>query len=162
MTYSPDAPLDAGDVAVLEHLARAAQEADPVPEGLVERSLFAMTLAALEAEVEVMSMTEVGTLAGAVRGDAPPVEARTITFTHDTLTVMVALSPADAGLVRIDGWLAPPAPLTVELRQPTGERTTTADGDGRFSFDLVDRGPASLLVRDADGTSPVVTPVVEL
>ncbi|WP_425955053.1 hypothetical protein [Xylanimonas sp. McL0601] len=162
MTYASDAPLDDGDVAVLERLAHAVGELDPVPDGLVERSLFAMTLAALEAEADVMTMQHVDTLAGAVRGDSAPVEARTITFTHDTLTVMVALSASDAGLVRIDGWLAPAAPLVVELRQPVGDRSTTADADGRFSFDAVDRGPASLLVRPADGGSPVVTPVIEL
>ncbi|MCL1870393.1 MAG: carboxypeptidase-like regulatory domain-containing protein [Promicromonosporaceae bacterium] len=160
MNYAPDAPIDDQDAAVLDSLARALGTLDPVPDGLIERSLFAMTLAALEGEV--MSMQEVDTLAGAIRGDTAPVEARTITFTHETLTVMVALSAADSGLVRIDGWLVPAAELVVELRQPDGDRSTTSDQDGRFSFDLVERGPASLLVRPADGGAPVVTPVVEL
>ncbi|WP_245993140.1 hypothetical protein [Xylanimonas allomyrinae] len=160
MTPAPDAPFDERDAAVLAVLGRAVALLDPVPDGLVERSLFAMTLASLEAEV--MSMRHVGTPAGAVRGDAAPVEARTITFTHDSLTVMVALSASGDGQVRIDGWLSPAAPLVVELRQPSGDRSTMADGDGRFSFDPVDRGPASLLVRPADDAAPVVTPVVEL
>lgn len=40
---------------------------------------------------------------------------------------------------------------------------TTSDGDGRFVFDAVDRGPASLVVRRADGAGGAVsTPVIEL
>ncbi len=50
-THSPDEPLDAVDLALLADLARIAEEIDPVPDGLVERSLFAITLAGLEAEV---------------------------------------------------------------------------------------------------------------
>jgi hypothetical protein len=162
VTYSPDVPLDDVDEAVLASLARALPRVDPVPTGLVERSQFAMTLAALEEEVaEVMSMASVATMAGAVRADSPPVEARTITFTHDSVTVMIALSPSDDGLVRVDGWLAPAAALVVELRQPGADLSTTADDDGRFAFPSVRRGPTSLLVRSAAG-APVTTPVVEL
>lgn len=161
--YPADAPLDDTDLAVLAGLARAAALADPAPEGLVERSLFAVTLAGLESEVaEVMALHRVETLAGAVRGEAPPAEARTITFTHDTLTVMIALSPSDDGRVRVDGWLAPAGGLPVVLRQPAGEQTTVADEDGRFSFSAVDRGPASILVRPGDDGAVVTTPVIEL
>ncbi|ACZ29654.1 hypothetical protein Xcel_0615 [Xylanimonas cellulosilytica DSM 15894] len=163
LTFPPDVPIDDIDLAVLASLARAVAATDPVPDGLVERSRFAMSLAALEQEVaEVMSMASVETLAGAVRSASAPHEARTITFTHDSVTVMIALSPSDEGGVRVDGWLAPAAPLTVVLRQPGGEVSTAADDDGRFSFAAVDRGPASLLVRpDPDGTA-VTTPVIEL
>jgi len=155
-----DEPLDERDVAVLDRLGRAVQAVDPMPEGLVERSLFAMTLARLEAEV--MDLQQIEAPVGSVRGDAPPLEARTITFTHERLTVMIALSTDDDGThVRLDGWVAPADTLVVELRQPGGERTTTADDDGRFAFTAVDRGPASLLIRLEEGTS-VTTPVVEL
>lgn len=157
-----DGPLDAHDVAVLERLGRAVQVVDPMPEGLVERSLFAMTLARLEAEA--MELQQIDAPVGSVRGDAPPLEARTITFTHERLTVMIALSPDDDGAhVRVDGWVAPADTLVVELRQPGGERTTSADADGRFAFTAVDRGPTSLVVRLADGGDvTVATPVIEL
>ncbi|MFC7879743.1 carboxypeptidase-like regulatory domain-containing protein [Isoptericola sp. NPDC057391] len=157
-----DEALDARDVAVLGRLGRAVEAVDPVPEGLVERSLFAMTLARLEAEV--MELQQIEAPVGSVRGDAPPLEARTITFTHERLTVMIALSTDDDGThVRLDGWVAPAATLVVELRQPGGERTTTADDDGRFAFTAVDRGPTSLLVRLPDGGDvTVATPVIEL
>ncbi|MFC8599103.1 carboxypeptidase-like regulatory domain-containing protein [Isoptericola sp. NPDC057191] len=155
-----DGPIDARDVEALSRLGRTVQLLDPLPDGLVERSLFAMTLASLEAEV--MELQQIEAPVGSVRGDAPPLEARTITFTHERLTVMIALSTDDDGThVRLDGWVAPAGALVVELRQPGDERTTTADDDGRFAFTAVDRGPASLLIRLEEGTS-VTTPVVEL
>ncbi len=170
-TYDPmrdvpgaDEPLDGTDVALLTRLGHLVAASDPVPDGLVERSLFAMTLAGLEAEVMELQLVEAP--AGSVRGEAPPLEARTITFTHERLTVMIALSAADDGEhVRVDGWVAPAGDgLAVELRQPGGTRATTTDADGRFVFEAVDRGPGSLLVRPAEGdaAAPVSTPVVEL
>jgi hypothetical protein len=156
-----DAPLDEVDAAILTRIRRAVGLLDPLPDGLVERSLFAMTLAGLEAEV--MELQRIDAPVGSVRGDAPPLEARTITFTHESLTVMIALSPSDDGAhVRVDGWIAPAAELVIELRQPDGTRETTTDEDGRFSFDAVERGPASLLVRSGDDGTPVTTPVIEL
>ncbi|WP_041294761.1 hypothetical protein [Isoptericola variabilis] len=159
-----DQPMDGTDVAVLSRLARVVTAIDPVPDGLVERSLFAMTLAGLEAEVMELQLIEAPV--GSVRGEAPPLEARTITFTHERLTVMIALSAADDGEhVRVDGWVAPAGDgVVVELRQPGGTRATTTDDDGRFVFESVDRGQASLLVRPAEGEDApaVTTPVVEL
>ena len=157
-----DDALDHVDVALLDRLGRAVRATDPVPESLVERSLFAMTLAGLEAEV--MELQQITAPAGSVRGDAAPLEARTITFTHERLTVMIALSVDDDGAhVRVDGWVAPADTLTVELRQPGGERTTDADDDGRFAFPAVDRGPTSLLVHLAGSDDvTVATPVIEL
>jgi hypothetical protein len=153
-----DAPLDATDATLLARIAELDSRVDPVPDGLVERSLFAMTLASLEAEVMELQIVEAP--AGSVRSDAP-VETRTITFTHERLTVMIALSAgSEPGTVRVDGWLAPAEALDIELRRPDGTRTTRSDEDGRFVVDDVPRGPASLIVRQ--GETPVSTPVIEL
>lgn len=165
----PDVPLDDTDRAVLADLARVTSAVDPMPSDLVERSLFAVTLAGLEAEMmDAVRMPEA--LAG-VRSTAAtptedaPVEARTISFTHGDLTLMIQLSPERAGQVRVDGWIAVPTPAyTVELLRPGAEpEATDADEDGRFSFPVVEPGPASLVVRrpEADGGS-VSTPVIEL
>lgn len=160
-THSPDEPLDAVDLELLADLARITQEIDPVPDGLVERSLFAITLAGLEAEVMELEYVQVPEMS--VRGDAPPVEARTITFTSESVTVMISLSATDDSRVRIDGWAAPATALRVELHRPGSVSETTSDDDGRFVFDAVDRGAASLVVRRADGAGGAVsTPVVEL
>lgn len=174
--FDPDGVLDEVDLAVLARLARAAELVDPVPAGLVERSLFAATLAALEAEVMEIAYVETsltgvrGDTLGGTGSDAAPVEARTITFTHSSLTIMIALSPADGGRVRVDGWAAPAGVLSVELHRPgTDPAVVTSDEDGRFSFEAVDRGPASLVVRRASeaveadgGAGAVSTPVIEI
>ena len=44
-------PLDAADLAVLTDLRRIMEQVDPVPPGLVERSLFALTLEGLHVEL---------------------------------------------------------------------------------------------------------------
>lgn len=164
MTYFDDVPgaedpLDASDVALLARVADLSERADPVPEGLVERSLFAITLAGLESEVMELMVLEAP--AGTVRSDAPPLETRTITFTHERLTVMIALSPGNTPrTVRVDGWLAPAETLTIVLRRPDGDHRATADVDGRFVLEDVPRGLASMLVEQDD--VPITTPVIEL
>ena len=45
--YSPDDLMDARDRQVLAELGRVVRQVDPVPDGLADRSLFALTLAAL-------------------------------------------------------------------------------------------------------------------
>lgn len=159
--YSPDDPLDTVDLEILADLARISAMLDPVPGGLVERSLFAITLAGLEAEVMELEYVRVPEMS--VRGEAPPVEARTITFTAESLTVMITLSTRDDTRIRIDGWAAPAGELAVELHRPDGMVSTTTDEDGRFVFEDVAPGPASLLLRTpgADGDA-VTTPIIEL
>ena len=101
MTYFDDVPgaedpLDASDVALLARLAELDERLDPVPDGLVERSLFAITLAGLESEVMELMVLEAP--AGTVRSDAPPLETRTITFTHERLTAHEFLERAQVGI----------------------------------------------------------------
>jgi hypothetical protein len=159
-TYHPDTPLDASDGEVLGALRRVVGLVDPVPSDLADRSLFAMTLAALE--TEVMSLEYVREPAGSVRsGETLPTQARTITFTSTSRTVMITLAPGPEG-VRIDGWVAPTGELDIELHRPGGEvRRTRTDEDGRFSFENVAPGSASLVARADDGPA-VSTPVIEI
>jgi len=159
--YSPGDPMDVVDVEILADLARIQMTLDPVPDGLVERSLFAITLAGLQAEVMELEYVRVPEMS--VRGEAPPVEARTITFTAESLTVMITLSTRQDGRIRIDGWAAPAGELTVELHRPDGTVSTVADEDGRFVFDAVEPGAASLLLRAPDAVGhAVTTPIIEL
>ena len=159
--YSPGEPLDVVDLEILADIARIQVALDPVPVGLVERSLFAITLAGLEAEVMELEYVRIPEMS--VRGEAPPVEARTITFTSDSVTVMISLSPTEGGRVRIDGWAAPAAELLVSLTRPGGVSETRSDDDGRFVFDAVDPGPASFVVQPTGSSERAVsTPVIEL
>ncbi|MEZ0449016.1 carboxypeptidase regulatory-like domain-containing protein [Cellulomonas sp. ICMP 17802] len=152
--------LDIDDLHILERLAAMVEMADPVPEGLVERIGMALTIEAMHAEIAELHL--VGEPALAVRADEASIEAGTITFTTDVLTVMISVH-AEAGRVRVDGWAAPAGELSVELHQGGEVTTTSSDADGRFSFSDIERGPARLVLRrPSDPTVPIVTPQIEL
>lgn len=154
----PDAPLDLADEKVLSALGAVVTTLDPVPEGLVDRVLFAMTLESLH--VETMELRRIGVPESVLRGDEAPVEAQTITFTSADLSVMISLSPAD-GDVRVDGWISEPGVRSVELHRLGAQDETRTDAEGRFVFARVPHGQVSLVIRDGD-RSPVSTPVIEL
>lgn len=152
--------LDTFDAMVMRHLAGLVEAADPVPEGLVERIGMALTIEALHAELAELRL--IGEPALAVRADETSIEAGTITFTTDVLTVMISIHP-EVDHVRVDGWAAPAEELTVELHQSGDVTTTVSDADGRFSFLAAERGPARLVLRrPSEPTTPIVTPQIEL
>ncbi|MEU4242897.1 hypothetical protein [Actinoplanes sp. NPDC026619] len=139
-------PLDDLDRDILHRIARY----DPPPPDLDERVLFALALTGLEDEVARLAESA----APAARAGE---RARTITFDATSRTVMITVLERPDGLVRLDGWLAPVAALTVELRlpSPAPARTVTADESGRFVLDGVPHGLAQLVIH---GTPRVVTP----
>jgi hypothetical protein len=152
--------LDIDDLRILDSLAAMVEMADPVPQGLVESIGMALTIEAMHAEIAELHL--VGEPALAVRADETSIEAGTITFTTDVLTVMISVH-AEAGRVRVDGWAAPAGELAVELHQGGDVTTTSSDADGRFSFSDIERGPARLVLRrPSDPSVPIVTPQIEL
>ncbi|UJP39843.1 transthyretin-like family protein [Cellulomonas palmilytica] len=152
--------VDDLDIEILDRLAALVDAADPVPEGLVDSIGLALTMEALHAELAELHL--VGEPALAVRTDETSIEAGTITFTTDVLTVMISVHHEN-DLVRVDGWAAPAGELAVELHQSGHVTTTTSDEDGRFAFVDLHRGPARLVLRrPSDPTMPVVTPQIEL
>jgi hypothetical protein len=152
--------IDAEDREILSRLAGLVDAADPVPPGLIDRIGLALTIEALHAEIAELHL--VGEPALAVRAEETSIEAGTITFTTDVLTVMISVHPEGAH-VRVDGWAAPAGELTVELHQSGDVTTTHSDEDGRFSFAEVEHGPARLVLRrPSDPAVPVVTPQIEL
>jgi hypothetical protein len=154
-------PLDPSDFALLNSLRAYYDEHDPVPDGLVERIQFELTLDALHAELATLMQMD---MAGAgVRGAAPEA-VRTITFTSESLTTMVTLTPQPDGSVRVDGWAAPGAGIRVELLLPDGPRETYADDGGRFVFEDVPSGLAKFVVYVPRGEefSTVLSPTIEL
>jgi hypothetical protein len=157
VTDADDVPLDDLDSEVLNRLAAGFALIDPPPAGFDDRVLFAIALDDLDAEVARLAAEDV-----AGSGARASERTRTITFDAASRTIMITVVERADQLVRIDGWLAPGAPLGVELRfpEPAEPRTVTADRQGRFVFDRVPHGLAQLLVQAADGeTDPrVVTP----
>ncbi len=99
-------PLDREDLAVLNSLRAYYDEHDPIPDGLVERIQFELTLDALQAEVATLTQLD---LSSAGARSASTESVRTITFTSESMTTMVTITPDGEGSVRIDGWAAPGA-----------------------------------------------------
>lgn len=159
----PDGPLDELDELILAHVQAVHDEIDPPPPDLDERVCFAISLENLD--IEVSRLHEDIRMAAGARA---PEKIRAVTFETDTLTIMVTISlgPGD-DLLRVEGWLAPAAPLRVELRMPDedGDRRgrslqVTAEDNGRFVFDGVSPGLAQLTIHrdpDDDGPGTVVT-----
>lgn len=152
--------IDDLDLRALEELAALYAELDPVPDGLVERIQFGITLDALEAEIAQLQRS--ADLAG-VRSDETA-EAQTVTFTSSTVTTMITITPTSADHARIDGWAAPGGGYTITLRTEFGTEETVADEDGRFVFANVSRGLAQFVLRPPAGSSQpaVVTPSLQL
>ena len=156
--------LDERDEELLRILRECHERLDPMPESVVQRSLFALAVEDIDAEV--LRLVEQHRPAGAgVRG-AEGEQARVVTFDSDSLTIMIRIS-RQTGTVRIDGWLAPPQVCRVELR--SGDRLLTAavDVDGRFVLDAIPRGLAQLVVRLGEtltggGAPSILTPAIVL
>jgi hypothetical protein len=155
------ADLDPSDLALLSSIRSYYDERDPVPEGLVERIQFEITLDALR--TEVATLTQLDMAAAGTRGTATET-VRTITFSSDSLTTMVTLAPLGDGTVRVDGWAAPGAGIRIDVLLPDGPRSTYADEDGRFVFEGVPCGLAKfvLYVPHDSEFFTVLSPAIEL
>ena len=153
---------DPRDEELLDQLAHVWDHLDPPPVDLADRISFALGLDDLE--VELMRLTEQSlSLAGARTED----QARTVTFSSDTLSVMVMINEGPVGGVRLDGWITGGRGLQVGLRIDGAERTTAADDDGRFSFEAVPAGLTQLVFHPTDGAQTrlrrsVVTPAIKV
>jgi len=155
------APLDAADFALLNSIRAHFDESDPVPDGLVDRISFELTLDALHAEVATLMQLD---LAAAGVRTAATEAVRTITFTSESLTTMVTVTPQANGTVRVDGWAAPGAGIRVELLLASSTLETHADADGRFVFEQVPGGLAKFALHPGGDakTSTVLSPTIEL
>ena len=85
----------------------------------------------------------------------------------DSITVMVTVSQEGHDGFRLDGWLAPAAALSIELRRSEASVSTSSDEDGRFVFDNVPPGLAQLVLHPTRGAAvelrqDVVAPAVQL
>ncbi len=151
--------IDATDVAVLDEIRSVWSRLDPVPAGMAERTKFALTMRALEAEVAELIKPE---LAVTRLGDEVA-RAESVTFKSPRSTVMVTVDVLSDTTVRIDGWVTTPGAL-VQVHGPDNDQSTTADETGRFAFESVRRGSVQFVVwpeGSRDGR-PVVTPSMDV
>ena len=151
-------PLDAVDLYLLDALRHIHEDLDPVPTDLVDRVKFAMTVAALEAEVaEIVSSATLETVRGTDYD-----RADTVTFASDGLSVMVSIEHGATTKTDIVGWVSE-AGVEVELRERGRTRTAVVDEEGRFTFTGVERGLVNFVLRRTDPASPpIITPAIEL
>ena len=154
--------MSTADAELLDRLQAMWEASDPVPAGLVERVTFAIGLDDLE--FELMRLTEEVLVPAGARGAE---QVRTITFGGESITVMVTVSQEGPGQFRLDGWLAPAAALSVELRRSDGSVTTTSDEGGRFVFEEVPGGLAQLVLHPTPNSAvelrqDVVAPAVQI
>ncbi len=166
MNASPDpeialaaGALDDVDAQVLEQLRHLHEVLDPPPADLVDRVKFAMSVAALEAEVaEIVSSATLETVRGTDYD-----RADTVTFASDELSVMVSIEHGASTRADIVGWVSE-GNVEVELRERGRTRTTRVDEEGRFSFTAVERGLVNFVLRrNSDPeTPPIITPAIEL
>ncbi|SDC51821.1 hypothetical protein [Actinokineospora iranica] len=152
-----DGELDDLDWEILREIRGLCEALDPVPDDLVERVRFAIDLADIDTEIEVLRATEMPMAAGA-RGE----HSRVITFDSPTLTIMVKIESNADGSLRVDGWLSPVGGHAVEARTASGPITTSSSADGRFSLARVPAGMVQFVVRPSGQTGIVSTPTMKL
>lgn len=153
-------PLDAVDAGILQGIADIFRATDPVPAGLADDVKFALTVQAMHAEVA--DLQRMGSESALARSEYTTTQ--TMTFSAESLSVMVTLSPVSDRSVRVDGWVTGnDGALSVEVRGPHGTTTATADDDGRFIVETVPRGLVRFVFIPADAqVRPVITPLVEI
>jgi hypothetical protein len=143
-----DDEIDDADVAILNCMRELYEAADPVPAQLYTRVHFALDLDNVERELaRICADLE---LATAVRGVE---QARTITFECESLTIAVTITPTTPDRNRVDGWIAPPSALAVEMRSGRHVQHTSSDDDGRFVFHDVASGEMQLTIRPQPSSS---------
>jgi hypothetical protein len=158
MTGPAGEPLDADDERVLAELDAMHDIVDPVPPDLDERARFALRAGNLDFEISrLYDLSAAG--AGARDEDA----TRTVTFESPTLTIMVTVTDLGGGRRRLEGWVAPPDEVAVELRVGTTTREESFRAgaeNGRFVFADVSSGLAQFHVRRAGDGHPGISGIV--
>lgn len=136
---------------------------DPVPDGMTARIQTAAALAASDTDLdmELMLLVErTEELAGA-RGGASTT-AYTLRFAHDGVDLLLRIS-IDGTAPRIDGWVVPPAPITVTVLRDDDTLVTLEVGDtGRFELPGLTHGLLRLRLEPADGSTTFMTPAFEI
>lgn len=163
MTIDPEATLATGrlddvDSALLRHVRILHESIDPMPDDLPEKVKFAMTVAALEAEVaQIVTASSLTTVRGTDYD-----RADTVTFASDGVSVMVSIEHQASTKVDLVGWVSE-GDVEVELRERGRTRTTSTDAEGRFTFAGVERGLVNFVLRrHAEDAPPIITPAIEL
>jgi hypothetical protein len=161
----PQGPLPPEDAELLDRLRDAWAELDPPPPGLAERAIVAIGMDDLDLELMLLQESA-SDLAGA-RGVET---ARTLTFSGESVSVMVTVTPSRRHHFRLDGWVAPLGGGRIHVRHSGGRDVDgEVDRDGRFVLHDVPAGMVQLVyhprrTRTTDDVPlrPVAAPPVRL
>lgn len=140
---------------------------DPVPQGLVERMQAVVAAEAMLADAdldyELMLLVERSREMTGARGST----SYTLRFTLEDLDLLVRAAGSNGvPVTRLDGWLVPPADVTVRATQVGGEERSfevQTDGHGRFEIHDLPVGLYRLWLTSRDpGRKPFATPAFEI
>jgi hypothetical protein len=150
------------DATLLTAIARVWQQADPPPADLADGVLAA--IAAEDLEIELLTLVETdGALAGvrhAAPEDGTDTGAWMLEYEGPDVRIYVRLTRIEER-TRLDGWVVPVKPLTVQLRSDGQDEPLESEIDefGRFEFSSARPGLSRLtFIDDARGSKPRVTP----
>lgn len=158
---SGHAAMTAADQELLGSLRRMWEERDPAPTDLADLVSFSLELESFD--VDLLRLVERTFAPAGTRAEEC---TRTVTFSSESLSVMIIIDSDLADAIRVDGWISEGGFLRVGLRRTDSERLTDADEDGRFSFDAVPPGFAQLVFHPTEGAGValgrvVVTPTMK-
>lgn len=134
------------DNEIIEKLRLGLEQSDPMPTTVTEFAGALFTWRDIDAELAELSFDSIDedTPAG-VRSTAT---ARMISFEVGQWTIDVEYTPATGTLM---GSVSPDSSFTVELHSRGARFAVESDDMGRFEFEGIEPGPASLVFRFTDG-----------
>jgi hypothetical protein len=142
---------------------------DPLPDGMVARLQAAAALASSDLygvglDIELMLLVErTEELAGTRGGSAA---AYTLRFAHEGVDLLLRVS-GDGDTSRIDGWVVPPAPISVVVQRDSGrgwsdDASRDVGDTGRFELTSLLPGLLRLRLEPAGGSTSFMTPAFEI
>jgi hypothetical protein len=134
------------DNEVLEILRKGMEESDAVPSTVSEFARALFTWRDIDAELAELTFDSVDEdVPAGVRSSST---ARMISFEVGKWTIDLEYNPATGTLM---GSVTPGSPFSVELHSRGALFVEELDDMGRFEFEDVEGGPASLVFRSSDG-----------
>lgn len=131
------------DDALFDELQAALQQADAVPDDVLEMAKDSFTWRTVDAELaELVFDSAVDEVAG-VRGTA--LAERELTFRAGDVEIEILL-----GHGNLNGQVLPPEPGSVELTSGGTTHEASVDSFGAFSFENIPGGPVRLTFRIGD------------
>ncbi|CAN5876266.1 hypothetical protein BH23ACT4_BH23ACT4_00280 [soil metagenome] len=131
---------------IIETLRKGLAQSDPVPPTVAEFAAALFTWRDIDAELAELAFDSVEE--ETPTGVRSTTTARMISFEVGKWTIDLEYNPATRILL---GSMSPASPFTVELHSRGARFAMDLDDIGRFEFEDVEGGPASLVFRATDG-----------